>query len=76
MPDGVRSPLLARSREVSNDILRGVGSMGVQKAQEVHQGSAFPMVVVSGAKNLVATKVRRAEQLTANLMVEGNGAKS
>jgi hypothetical protein len=50
--------------------------MGVQKEQEVQQGSAFPMVVVSGVKSLVATKVPRAEQLTANLMVEGNGVRS
>ena len=64
------------SREVINAILRSVGSMGVQKAQGVRQDSASPMAVVSGAKSQVAIKVLRAEQRTAKLMVEGNGAKS
>lgn len=64
------------SREVINAILRSVGSTGVQKAQGVHQDSAFPMVVVSGAKSQVAIKVLRAEQHTAKLMEEESGAKS
>lgn len=63
-------------RKVISAVLRSVGSMGVPRAEGVHQDSAFPMVAVTGAKNQVAIKGPRAERRTANLMEEESGAKS